>query len=141
MKSLATLIRLKKQQVDELRRGMVRLEEQKQVLLDQHTMLANQLRHELELAGQLPELAGFFGDFAGRIRRQQEELMEKVAALDAKIVQLRDQIAEAFSEMKKYEIAKEQRLAKQRETQARREGLAMDEIAQQQHLRKQRKEE
>jgi hypothetical protein len=136
MKGLATLIKLHKRTLDELRRSMVSLENQKAQLIQLAERLKEELRREIELAGSQIEMAHFFGDFAKRMRARQDEVAAEITEVEKKIVKLNDQIAEAFAELKKFEIA--QANAKQRAAEAarRKEDLMLDEIAAQQHRRK-----
>lgn len=136
MKGLTTLIKLHKRTLDELRRALVMVENQKELLLMASKAISDELRREIQLATEQPDMANFFGDFAKRIQKRQDDIAHEVRELEKKIAKLNDQIAEAFTELKKYEIAKENTMRRAAEAQARRETLAMDEIAEQQHRRK-----
>ena len=137
MKGLATLIKLSKRTLDELRRKLVSLEEQKNQFELLARVLDEELRREMELASKTFEMSNFFGGFATRIKERQDKIAEQIADLDKQMEALRAEISEAFSELKKYEIAQEN--AKQRAAQeaTRKETIALDEIAGQQHRRKQ----
>lgn len=136
MKSLHTLIRYKKQQLDELRRRLVVLESQKQQLLKRSADMSEELQQELELASGQPEMSAFFGDFAERIKRRQQEIAREVRKLDRQMDGLSEEIRLAFGEVKKYEIVRDRRKAEQQEEQNRKEGAALDEVALEQERRK-----
>jgi flagellar protein FliJ len=137
-KSLTTLIKVAKQQLDSLRRDLANLETEKQKMLDAIARLKAELQREMELASQNPEMGAFFGDFSKRIRAREAEFKEKIQKLDIVMDKLRDRIREQFAEQKKYELAKEQREKEERETRERNEVKALDEMAAIRHQRKQR---
>ena len=136
MKGLNTLIKLHRRTLDELRRKMVSLENQKAQLLQASAKLSEELAAEIRMASKTPEMGRFFGDFSNRIKKRQAELAAEVQKLDKQMETLNVEIREAFAEVKKYEIALEnakQRIAAEGE---RRETIAMDEMAGQQFRRK-----
>lgn len=137
MKTLDTLIRLHKRTLDELRRNMVSLENQKSQLQQAIVNLHKDLEKEMQLAGKQPEMSNFFGEFAKRIKTRQESLHGEIHSLDVKITELNNKIFEAFTELKKYEIAKENAKQREREAENRKETIMLDEIATQQFLKKQ----
>ena len=136
MKGIKTLIKLRQRELDEQRRIMVSLENQKEQLKNASAKLQQELEQEIALAGQQPDMAHFFGDFAKRIQNRQQEITNEIATLDQAIAKVADQIAEAFAELKKIEIALENAKKREAESQARKETIALDEIAEQQHRKK-----
>ena len=136
MKTLDTLIRLHKRTLDELRRNMVALENQKSQLQQAIVNMQKELDKEMALATKQPEMANFFGEFAKRIRNRQDNLRQEISALDVKITALNKEIFEAFTELKKYEVAKENAKQRMREEEKRKETLVLDEIAAQQYQKK-----
>lgn len=136
MKGLATLIKLHKRNLDELRRKMVSLENQKVQLRLLSAKLNEELKEEIRLASQRPEMGNFFGDFAKRIKTRQEDIAAEIKALDKQMEKLQDEIAAEFAEVKKFEIAQENERLRARAKEARKETIVLDEIASQQHRRK-----
>jgi chromosome segregation ATPase len=141
MKSFDTLIRLHKRTLDELRRQMVSLETQKQQLEFAIERLQQELENEVRLAGEVtretPEMANFFGEFAKRIKLRQDLLREEICTLDAQILKLNEEIFDAFTELKKMEIARDNAKQRAKENAARKEAIDLDDIAVQQYIRKQ----
>jgi len=137
MKTYDTLIKLSKRALDELRREMTAMENEKAQLQQAQARLAKELRDEIEQAGRQPEMSGFFGGFAKRIQAKQNVLAEGLKLLEKKMDALRDKIAEAFADLKKYEIAKENAKQRAAEEQNRKDTLLLDEIAGQQFAKKQ----
>lgn len=138
MKGLDSLIKLHKRTLDELRRSMAALERQKDQLQQAIHNLQLELEKEMALAKKQAEMSGFFGDFAKRIKNRQAEHQESIRKLDKQILKLNDEIAAAFAEVKKFEIAKENRKRRALEEQSRKETIMLDEIAGQQYTRKQK---
>lgn len=140
MKTLDTLIRLHKRNLDGLRREMVTLETQKSQLQQAIINLQKELDTEVALASKQPEMANFFGEFAKRIKTRQENLRQEIRNLDVKIAKLNNEIFEAFAELKKYEIARENAKLRAQEKEKHKETLMLDEIAAQQYQRKSRED-
>lgn len=136
MRALTTLIRLQRRQLDELRRSMTDFERQREQLLSASAKLASELEEEVRLAAMQPEMSQFFGDFAQRIRKRQESIASEVASVQTQMQQLAEKIHETYGDLKKYEIARDQFLARKREAENRAETIQMDEIALEQHRRK-----
>ncbi len=135
MKGLATLIKLHKRDLDILRKKLVTLESQKAQLELLISRLQDELVRELELAGKTPEMGAFFGDFSKRIRTRQDQIRKEIQQLDKKIATARDDVAAAFSEIKKFEIALENAKKRKQAQENRRETILLDEVASQQHHR------
>ncbi len=136
MKGLNTLIKLHKRTLDELRRKMAALENQKIQLLQASARLDEELASEIKTASKTPELGQFFGGFSNRIKNRQLDIAREVAKLDKQIETLNNEIRDAFSELKKFEIALENAKFKLKAAQERMLTIEMDEIAQQQFSRK-----
>ncbi|MBY0356006.1 MAG: flagellar FliJ family protein [Rickettsiales bacterium] len=129
MKGLKTLIRLEKNRLDALRKDLVTLENEKEQFELLSEQLLASLHAELAAAEGMTEMRGFFGDFSARIKRQRQQIAQHVAMLERKMSVIREQMSEVFSEMKKYEIALENHLMREKERLAAREQQQMDEVA------------
>jgi flagellar export protein FliJ len=136
MKGIATLIKLRKRALDDLRRKMVSLESQKEQLQQSSAALNKELAYEMQQAKKQADMSGFFGGFAKRIQKRQEEIADEIRSLDLKITSLNDQITEAFAELKKFEIVQENAKRRADEEERRKETILMDEVAANQHRRK-----
>lgn len=136
MKALNTLIRLSKKTLDELRRNMADLENQKSALEQTILSLKKDLDTEVDLAKKQVEMSTFFGEFAKRIKNRQDAIRVEIKNIDAQIVKLNNEIFIAFTELKKYEIARDNVKKKAAFEASRKETIMLDEIASQQHHRK-----
>lgn len=137
MKGLKTLIKLNRRKLDELRRRMGVLENQKNQLLAQSARLSKELEQEIAMASQKPEMGQFFGGFAKRIQKRQEDIAAEVRKLDQQMATLRDEIANAFADVKKFEIAEESARKREEVERNRKETIMLDDIAAQQYTRRQ----
>lgn len=137
MKGINTLIKLSKRKLDELRRQMVQLENQKEQLRQTSMKLQQELENEIALAGRQPEMGNFFGGFAKRIQMRQQEIAAEIKKLEQQMAKLAEQITAAFGELKKYEIARDNAKQRAQAEQNRKDTILLDEIASQQHSRKQ----
>jgi flagellar export protein FliJ len=129
MKGLKTLIRLEKNRLDALRKDLALLENEKEQFEQFSQQLLDQLHAELQAAESMAEMRGFFGDFSSRIKKQRQQIAQHVAGLERRMAAIRDQMADIFSQMKKYEIALENHVKREKEKLAAREQLQMDEVA------------
>lgn len=129
MKDLKSLIRLNRWQLDEKRRALGEL----QTLVDRLNGEIERLDAEIErekasVATAADPVAGF-AVWLHAARGRRERLVQSVAQVEAQIAAARDQIAEAFQELKKYELAQEDRDRRALLRHRRRETAAFDEIA------------
>ena len=135
MSRLDTLIRLNRWQLNERRRRVVELEsmaEATRARIDglDAAFAAEGRRAQASLADRAA-----FPPYAAAARAQRTKLVETLEKVEAEIAEAREAVTEAFQELKKYEIANEARLDREREFRARRERIAMDEMALEGHRR------
>ena len=136
MKGLDTLIKLTKRNLDALRRQLVNLENQKEQLIQLSVKLENDLRRERDIAATTMHMGKYLDDFAKKTKARQVEIAKEVIKLDGEIFQATAAITEAFGELKKYEIAKENEKARLAEKQKRVETAMLDEMGLQQFVRR-----
>ncbi|NWG47047.1 MAG: flagellar FliJ family protein [Alphaproteobacteria bacterium] len=135
MKSLESLIRIHRFQLDELRAELVRLEAERGALLTQ----ADEIDIEMEVESArihlgLAEAQGFSVWIGARLAHQ-AGLRRRAQDLDAEIEAQRDRVAEGFRELKTIELLWEEHLARAATERARRETAALDEAALTAHIR------
>ncbi len=129
MKHYTTLIRLKQQELDQLQKHMGMLQQQHNDLNHRIDSLSEQLYKEISLAGHMTEMGMFFGDFSEAIGQQQEEVRVHIRAVEAQMQGLRDKMIVLFAEQKKFDLARQRRIAEHAYRQEQREQQRMDEIA------------
>lgn len=140
MKGVNTLIRFAKRTLDELRKKQVLLETQKAQLLEAIRKLHEDLASEQRLAQKTVEMATFYGGFAKRIKEKEAKMREEIRRLDEELARLSEEIMAAFADLKKYEIARDNAIAREKAEAARKETLMLDEIASTKFIRRQKEE-
>jgi flagellar export protein FliJ len=129
MKTLNTLIRLQKDEVDKRKKELAEIEARKQKLVDEHTSLTEQLERESELATQFPEAASAFALFARKTIDRQKSLVKTIEVVQKTIDKKRDELQIEFGELKKYEIALDQYKERIFLEEKKRDAKLMDEVA------------
>lgn len=128
VKGLNTLIKIQRREIDEVRKQIVFTEQQKEALEMLAKGLAEELERELELAVEYVVVGNFFGNYSERIRKRQEIIAQEIKTLNRRLLELNNDMAVKFGEMKKLEIARDNRLAAARETARKKEEQMFDEI-------------
>lgn len=136
-KGLKTLIRLSKFNVDEKRRALTALQNREDQILAEIAQAEAQLVHEQQVAAADPSGVGTM--FAAYYRawltfRQQQD--QTLAAVRRQIEAARDELSEAFRELKTYEVTQANREKREREEADRKEQLFLDEVGLTIHRRK-----
>lgn len=129
MQSLPTLIRLKQEKLDEKRLVLTRLETEAANIVELIENLEVEVACESEAARAQASNAFGFGSYLARVRARRSGLEARLAEVNDKIAVAADDVADAFREMKRFELAQsfaEQRAAAQA---SKREQAALDDIA------------
>ena len=128
MKGLDSLIRLHRWQLDEKRRHLVELERLTQHLAARIRDLDVEIRNEQQVAGSSTEAAMTYGDYVQATIGRRVKLDASLAELQSQRVVAKEEMAEAYRELKKYELvkARNQRLANKRRQHQ--EQQVMDEV-------------
>jgi len=136
MKTLETLVRLAKFNVDDKRRVLAEVMAQVDAVHDRMETLETSVEHERRIALDSPELGPVFGQFAAKAKAEREAMEQQLIALQPYIDQAREQLAEAFEEQKKYEITKERQDEAERLDLDKKDQAVLDEVGLQGHRQK-----
>ncbi len=129
-KTLANLIRLHKYRVDEKRRALGLLYGELHELEQKLKDLLDQVEQEKEIARSAPDQAMFsYGRFHQRAMGIREEIKAAIAAKEQEVEAAREEVNEAFRELKVYEEAEKNRIKREEDERTRKENIEMDEIA------------
>jgi flagellar export protein FliJ len=128
-KDFKTLVRMRKWALDEKQRQLGEmlgvlgnLEAEKEAL--EQAVIAEQ-----KVAAENPELAGFaYGGFANAVIAEREAITKMIAEQEEKIDAFRDEVADAFKELKTAEIAERNRVEAERAEEDKKEQDELDEI-------------
>ena len=130
MKSRDSLIRLKRFQVDEKRRQVAQIE----MMIAEFERLAADLDQQILAEQQrsgIHDVTHFaYPTFARAAMQRRDNLRTSAEELKEQLQDARDALAEAYEDLKKFEILDERDGERERVTQAAREQAALDEAAQ-----------
>ncbi len=136
MRSLKTLIRLHRNELDEKRRRLAemqrRLDELGQVLLVHDA----EVEREKAMARVDHDASMAFPRFHKAAQQRRERLVADIVEAGRQAEQAREEVAEAFQEVKRYEITEENRIERERRREAQLEQVRLDEVAINQHRRR-----
>ncbi|MBB6250047.1 flagellar FliJ family protein [Nitrospirillum iridis] len=137
MKSLKTLIRLHKNEVDDKRRHLTQLREHDDQLAARRRQFEAQVEMERQLSGTSVDMAMAFANYIPQIKLQRNALEQARLQLVIAIRRAEEDLAQAFQELKRFELAEEERIRQEKAELARKESMMLDEVAAQRHTRQQ----
>ena len=126
---LHTLIRLHKWRLDEKRRALAELQALADKLAQDTARLEREILAEQEIARTSPEASFGYGNFAKQAIERRKRLAQSVAQVEHQIAEATEEMAEAFQELKRYELAQEGRDRREDAKRKTRENAALDEVA------------
>ena len=128
MSSFDSLIRLHGWKLEEKRRVLAELETLMDELKRRGRDLEAEIHNEMSAAAGSEEAAYAYGAYAAQAIRRRETLAQSAAELEGRIEVARDDVRAAFQEVKKYEIARERKLERERLEASRRDRIAEDDL-------------
>lgn len=141
MSSLKTVIRLHKLQLDEKRRVLAELQNLGDRLKAEIERLREEIAHEQQTARDDFAVSFTYSNFAQAALERGRRLAESLVQVEAQIAVATEQMAEAYQELKRFELAEEERLKREREKLKRKEANMLDETALVGFRRRQQEEE
>lgn len=129
MSSLKTVIRLHKWQLDEKRRALAELQNLHDRLVAEMHRLQQEMLYEQQVARADPMAAFGYAAFAKAAMERGKRLQDSIAQVEQQIAVATEEMAEAFQELKRFELAEEERLKREREKIRRKEEAMLDETA------------
>lgn len=134
--NIKSLIRLHEWNVDEKRRKLGELLRLQDELREQLKQLEAQFEREKQAAAADPTGAGLtFPAYAETVRQRRDNLNDSITQMDMVINHARDELSEAYQELKKFETVEKNRQRRYELEQNRREQIMLDEVALNQHRR------
>lgn len=129
MKDLDGLIRVNKWQLDERRRALAELEAFADRLADEMARLDRDVARERAAASQAADPVPGFAAWLNAATSRRRRLEQSITSIAAQIEAARDEIAAAFQELKKYELARDDRQRRLQERRKAAERRLFDDIA------------
>ncbi|MBV8538049.1 MAG: flagellar FliJ family protein [Alphaproteobacteria bacterium] len=136
MKGLAALIRLHTWRLDEKRRELADLQRLEDQFLEDGRRLQAEVAAEQEFAKTSDGGAFSYGGFAIGVIERRKRIEASIAEVRRRIDDKRAEVAEAFQELKRYEITQAERLKRERAEADRRNQADLDEISLTQYQRR-----
>ena len=136
MSGLDQLLRLQRWTLDEKRRQASDLELLIERLVQDINKLDDQVEHEIQASRANIELQRQLPGYRQVMKGRRERLDKSLVDLRGELEKLREQITEAFSELKKTEQTVKNRHQRQRVIERRKEQANLDEVGLQLHRRK-----
>jgi flagellar protein FliJ len=127
--SLKTIIRLQKLQLDEKRRTLAELQNLGDRLKAEIEKLKEEIAHEQATARDDFAVSFTYANFAQAAMERGRKLGESLLQVEVQISMATDQMAEAYQELKRFELAEEERLKREKDKQKRKEAIMLDETA------------
>ena len=127
--SLKTIIRLQKLQLDEKRRVLAELQNLGDRLKAEIERLKEEIAREQATARDDFSVSFTYSNFAQAALERGRKLGQSLAQVEVQIAVATDQMAEAYQELKRYELAEEERLKREKDKQKRKDANMLDETA------------
>ena len=129
MSVMEKLIRFHKFDLDEKRRYLRELEEQEARIQEAIDAIDQEVQSEQAFSRGEANFAPYYGGYATRTKARREALVDELSKAHEMVEEARETVVQAFEELKKYEITKDQQdhrayLEEERQTQ-----IELDEIA------------
>ncbi|MCP5432245.1 MAG: hypothetical protein H6923_03135 [Alphaproteobacteria bacterium] len=137
-RSFASLARIHRMTVDELRRGLVELEAAREGCLATAETIADEMEAE---AARLAPHHGALGDFApyfASARGRRQNALREADEIAALIAEVRERLSDAFRRTKTFELLESERVLAEEHEAKRRDAVALDEAAGIAHHRRSR---
>jgi len=134
-KGMAGMIRLHKWQLDERRRNLVELEKMREELVGKMRSLRDELAAEQKKVAEAPIVSITYGGYAQQVMARRENINNSITEIDVSIEEMKDQVADAFKELKKYEIVEQREREREMSERNQRQQNDLDELALNMHRR------
>jgi flagellar protein FliJ len=139
MKTLNTLIKVKRKELDEKRILAGQLEGRMQNLKDGIVSIDRQVEEQRAFVIENNSIASAFPAYLKRCKYAQTMMNLEISKINQDLDVLKELIFEGFSELKRFEIVRDRRLQKMKDEQSRREDIAFDEMGINIHMKNQSK--
>ena len=127
MSNLENLVRVHQWILDEKRQRLAGLQQLLDRMAGDLEILEETLEKEREVAGNTLDGALAFQTFIPAALERRDKLRHSIANLEQEVEAARDEVGEAFQDLKKYQSAKDLQLRQEVERQRRRERVSLDE--------------
>ncbi|MDC1171902.1 flagellar FliJ family protein [Alphaproteobacteria bacterium] len=130
------LVQLREFELDERRRDSGTILSEINSLQDEINRLHVKLKSEQKIAGESLEARFLYNEFASSVIRKREWLTAAIKLKEEEYERAREKVAEAYREMRKAEIIRDEMIEKNKKHEQALEQVELDEIAQNIHRRR-----
>ena len=138
MAGMATLIRVQKWKLDEKRRIISDMENLLASFFAQLEKLNTEQVREQEIATKDMDAGYLYASYAEATKKRRENILISISDTEQRIEVAREEMADVFQELKKYEISEETRIRRLKELEEKRQQEEMDGFSIEMHRRKTR---
>ena len=135
MSALNSLVRVHSWALDEKRQKLAELDRLADKLRDDLVALEQEMSREQTAASGSIEGSIAFPAFVAAALERRKRLRQSIGNIELACEAAREEVNQAFQEMKKFELARDNQTAQDQEESARREQTAMDEMGVDMHRR------
>ena len=128
MTALDSMVRVHRWMLDERQRKLADLQVFVDKLKDDLTALDKELEAEREVADGSDEAGMAYPAFVAASLERRKKLCDTIANLESEIEAVREEVAEAFGELKKFEMARDNQDLREADKRNRRDRLNVDEL-------------
>ena len=129
------LVQLREFELDERRRESGKILSEVNFLQDEINRLHEELKSEQKIAAESLEARFLYNEFASSVIRKREWLTAAIKLKEEEYERAREKVAEAYREMRKAEIIRDDLMEKTKKHEQALEQVELDEIAQNIHRR------
>ena len=130
MADLEALVRVRRHAVEQKQKFLAELYKQADELEGQKETMLTTLAEERKKVDEMGvEAVGYFGHYSEAVRGRVEDIDEAMKKLNRRIEIAREDMRDAFAELKKVEITQERREAEEEKELKKKESDIMDEVA------------
>ena len=131
---LATFVRLHEWRVDQKRRKLGELLRLLDDLESRRVRLEQEVKDEQRVAAGAPDVAGYlYGTYAQAVIDRRHRIAESIAKATEEVEAAREELREAYRELKKFEITQASRNRREAAEQERKDQADLDEVGLQGH--------
>ena len=130
------LVQLREFELDERRRDSGTILSEINSLQDEINRLHVELKSEQKIAGESLEARFLYNEFASSVIRKREWLTAAIKLKEEEYERAREKVAEAYREMRKAEIIRDEMIEKNKKHEQALEQVELDEMAQNIHRRR-----
>ena len=138
MSVIEKLIRFHKFDLDEKRRYLRELEEQEARIQEAIDAIDQEVQSEQAFSRGESNYAPYYGGYATRTKARREALVDELSKVHETVEEARETVVQAFEELKKYEITKDQQDHRAYLEEERQIQIELDEIGLTTHQRQER---